>query len=485
MGRPVGPAVARAGRRPLPPAVKAYVVATAAAAALLLAGWWRAAPPPATTWPLLAAFAVAVAVATLFPLRLAQGRQATVAAAPEFAALLLLGPAAAMLAVGAGNLTAAAAQRRRGRGNRWEALFNAGQKLLSVGLPAGVLFGVPPSSPPFPVRFDRPGALAVLAAAAGVAYLVNTGAVALVIALQRRRSPWRVWLAGRRWDALPEATLYLLGALAAAAAGPSAWSLAVLALPLLAMHQALRQAAAAAEREGDRLKGELLGVVSHELRTPLGVIKGNVSSLQHYGDRLDLAARAEALQAIDAAADRLTALVDDLLDLQRLEAGRFALAHDLVDLRAVAAAVLADLLPRAEGYAFDLTVAGALPAVRGDAPRLRQVVQNLVDNAVKYSPEGGRVAVRLAARGDTVELRVEDQGIGLPPDQLERVFARFYRVDSSHTRGIGGTGLGLAIVQELVAAHGGQVRAESAGPGRGSAFVVTLPAAPDQPVADA
>jgi signal transduction histidine kinase len=107
------------------------------------------------------------------------------------------------------------------------------------------------------------------------------------------------------------------------------------------------------------------------------------------------------------------------------------------------------------------------------------VVQNLVENAIKYSPGGERVVVRVAARAGAVELRVEDEGIGLGADQLARVFEPFYRVDSSWTRRVGGTGLGLAIVRQLVSAHGGAVRAESAGPGRGSAFVVTLPPWPE------
>jgi signal transduction histidine kinase len=111
----------------------------------------------------------------------------------------------------------------------------------------------------------------------------------------------------------------------------------------------------------------------------------------------------------------------------------------------------------------------------GDARRLRQVLQNLVENGVKYSPNGGRIAVRVQASPGVVELRVEDEGVGIPPDQLHAIFERFHRVDNSATRRIGGTGLGLSIVKGLVTAHGGTIRAESKGEGRGSTFVVTLP----------
>ena len=117
------------------------------------------------------------------------------------------------------------------------------------------------------------------------------------------------------------------------------------------------------------------------------------------------------------------------------------------------------------------------PLVRGDERRLGQVVGNLVDNACKYSPRGSRVTVRLGGGPAGVQLQVHDEGIGLPAAQLSRVFERFYRVDSSLTRDVAGTGLGLTIVRELVAAHGGSVRAESAGAEQGSTFTVLLPAA--------
>jgi signal transduction histidine kinase len=239
----------------------------------------------------------------------------------------------------------------------------------------------------------------------------------------------------------------------------------------------LRSAAAAAvaAREAERLKSELLSTVSHELRTPLGAIKGFASGLLHYGDRLDEAERTESLRSIDHAADRLTELIDNLLDLQRLEAGRLTVVHGMIDLVELATMVVTEMAPRASNHTLDLVIAPDVPPVMGDARRLRQVLQNLVENAVKYSPDGGRIAVRVQAPPGLVELRVEDDGMGIPTDQLHAIFERFHRVDNSATRRIGGTGLGLAIVKGLVTAHGGTIHAESEGEGRGSAFVMTLP----------
>ena len=277
----------------------------------------------------------------------------------------------------------------------------------------------------------------------------------------------------------------LLGVLTVATPEPRAWRAADLTLLQTVANQLaaaleaeqLRSAAAAAAaaREAERLKSELLSIVSHELRTPLGAIKGFASGLLHYGDRLDEAERTESLRSIDHAADRLTELIDNLLDLQRLEAGRLTVTYGMVDLAELATMVVTEMAPRAANHILDLVIAPDVPPVMGDARRLRQVLQNLVENAVKYSPDGGRIAVRVQAPPGVVELRVEDEGVGIPPDQLHAIFERFHRVDNSATRRIGGTGLGLAIVKGLVTAHGGTIHAESEGEGRGSAFVVTLP----------
>jgi signal transduction histidine kinase len=239
--------------------------------------------------------------------------------------------------------------------------------------------------------------------------------------------------------------------------------------------RARREAAQAeAAREADRLKGELLATVSHELRTPLGAIKGHATTLARFGTRMPLEQQHEFLATIDRATDRLSELIDNLLLLQRVDAGGLPIHLEPVDLAELVKEVLADLAPRATGREITATLDPALPPVHGDSLRLRQVLLNLLDNALKYSPDGGVVRLHVSATGDGVLVSVRDEGLGIPPEQLEQIFERFHRVDSDRTRTIRGTGLGLAICNAIVQAHGGRIWAESAGEGRGSAFYVTL-----------
>ncbi len=222
-------------------------------------------------------------------------------------------------------------------------------------------------------------------------------------------------------------------------------------------------------------KTELLSTVSHELRTPLGAIKGYATALLRFGPRIRSAERREFLESIDRAADRLATLIEDLLLAQRLEAGALPIHPEPVDVAALANEVVGELAPRASVHAFVCAVPPALPPARGDPRRVRQVLLNLLDNAVKYSPEGGEVRVAAEARNGELVVTVCDQGIGIPAEELARVFERFHRVESDLTRATRGTGLGLAICQGIVQAQGGRIGVESAGPGRGSAFWFTLP----------
>jgi signal transduction histidine kinase len=244
-------------------------------------------------------------------------------------------------------------------------------------------------------------------------------------------------------------------------------------------HARLQQqaSAAAAAVEADRLKTELLSTVSHELRTPLAAIKGFTTTMVAYFDRLVREDQLSFLREIDGAADRLHELVENLLRLSRLEAGTLDIRREPLALASVLVRSLEDARRRFLDRVITLELAGTLPAVRADARRIEQVVANLIDNAVKYSPEGGEVEIRArpsAAGG--VEFSVTDHGIGIAAEHLERVFERFYRVDSSVTAEIGGTGLGLAICRRIVEAHGGAIAAASR-EGQGSTFTVTLPPA--------
>ncbi len=227
----------------------------------------------------------------------------------------------------------------------------------------------------------------------------------------------------------------------------------------------------------NRSKDELLATVSHELRTPLNAIFGWARMLQ--SAEMDDALRTRALNAIVRSASAQARLVEDLLDLSRIVTGRMRLDVETVDLNAVVEAALEAVRPAAEAkdIALVTSVDQSLDSVVGAPDRLQQVVWNLAMNAVKFTPQSGRVSVTVRRTTGSAEIVVEDTGEGMAPELLPHVFEAFRQGDSSSTRAHGGLGLGLALVRQIVELHGGQVSAESAGKGHGSRFTVTLPLA--------
>ncbi len=233
-------------------------------------------------------------------------------------------------------------------------------------------------------------------------------------------------------------------------------------------------------RRLEAVRQEFVANVSHELRTPLSLIKSAAETLID-GGKSDPAVTARFLAIIDKHASRLTLLIDDLLLLARLDSGRIELQLQAVPLHAAAQDAIDDaaLIARARRVTLENRVPEAI-AAEADPARLRQVLANLIDNAIKYGAEGGCVIVGgRGLEGARVELTVRDDGPGIPPEAAARIFERFYRADKARSREQGGTGLGLAIVKNVVQAHGGDVRVESA-PGKGSEFFITLPAARPQ-----
>ncbi len=230
-------------------------------------------------------------------------------------------------------------------------------------------------------------------------------------------------------------------------------------------------------RRLERVRQDFVANVSHEFKTPLTAIQGFAETL--LGGALDDAQNSRRfLEIIRDHAFRLGRLTDDLLKLSQMEAGKLDL-----DLRPVAVADLVESCletTRLKATAKQLTLAADcpdnLPAIRADSNRLREVLQNLLDNAVQYTPAGGRITVRAASAGNQVMVSVIDTGIGIPKADQERIFERFYRVDAARSREVGGTGLGLSIARHLVEAHGGRITVESE-VGRGSTFSVYLPTA--------
>ena len=231
-------------------------------------------------------------------------------------------------------------------------------------------------------------------------------------------------------------------------------------------------------QESSRLKDEFLGIVSHELRTPLNAVLGWSQVLRR--GKIDDDQAARALDAIDRNARAQARLVDDLLDTSRVVSGKLRI--DIAP-TAVASVVLnaADSfapLARARGVELETRVAPDVGCIPADANRLQQVVGNLLANALKFTPPGGRVDVAVAPAGPFVEIRVTDTGIGISPAFLPYVFERFRQADSTTTRRHGGLGIGLAIVRHLVQLHGGMIQVESEGENKGATFIVLLPAAP-------
>jgi signal transduction histidine kinase len=236
-----------------------------------------------------------------------------------------------------------------------------------------------------------------------------------------------------------------------------------------AFNRMTRQVQAA--QQGQR---DFLANVSHELRTPLTSIQGFAQAMLD-GAVTTPEGVARSAGIIHTEAERMRRLVESLLDLARLDADLRALRRAPVDLRALLAGLVESLSLRAtqQGVTLRAELPASLPALAGDADRLRQLFSNLLDNALKHTPAGGQVMLAAAPAAGAVEVTVADTGAGLPPEELGRIFERFYQVDKSRA-GAGGAGLGLAIAREIAEAHGGSLRAESA-PGAGARFVVRLP----------
>jgi signal transduction histidine kinase len=244
---------------------------------------------------------------------------------------------------------------------------------------------------------------------------------------------------------------------------------------------ALQQGRATAEMLAEKTRLEemqstFVSIVSHELQTPVAIIKSYAATLA----REDASWSAETIQRvsrnIEDECDRLHRLITDLLDLSRIQAGRVAMRVGSVDLPQIAAEILDQLSPRSPLHSLRSAFTPGFPLIRGDADQLRRALFNLVENAVKYSPDGGEVLIAGEVLSDAAVLvRVIDHGIGIVPGEQERIFERFHRTDNRLSRTTAGVGLGLYITRSIVEGHGGRIWAESGGQGRGSSFNILLP----------
>ena len=244
-----------------------------------------------------------------------------------------------------------------------------------------------------------------------------------------------------------------------------------------AVQQARLAAATQAERNRlETMQSSFVSIVSHELQTPVAVIKAYAGTLARPDAPWSRETVTRVAHTIEEECDRLHRLITDLLDLSRIQAGRVAMSISPVDLADLCEAVAEHNRTRAPQHTITTDFPADFPLVPGDREKLRQALGNLVDNAIKYSPDGGRVALRVEPANGNVRFVISDEGLGIPASEHRRIFEKFYRLDPDMTRGIGGTGLGLYICRELVRRVNGRIWVESH-EGRGSAFHVEIPSA--------
>jgi PAS domain S-box-containing protein len=231
------------------------------------------------------------------------------------------------------------------------------------------------------------------------------------------------------------------------------------------------------ERALEELKGEFVATVSHELRTPLAAIYGSAQTLLRRDVELDETSKNRLLEVIASESERLTRIASEILLANNLDSGRLLLERQELDVVRLAREVVEEmqgLFADRPEISFELDVPDSPEPFQGDSDKLRQVLLNLLDNAVKYSPQGGPVELRVETHEDALRLVVRDEGLGIAPGEQSRIFGKFYRVDPQQSRGVGGTGLGLYISRELVRHMEGRLTVTSR-EGEGSTFVLELP----------
>jgi signal transduction histidine kinase/ActR/RegA family two-component response regulator len=471
-----------------------FVILAGAAAAVVLVP--RTFPDPATFFFLLLAACLTSAWKVNLPIPLTSGSTLSVSYAANLMALLLLGPRAAVLVAVAGVWTQCSVNVRQ-RYPLYRTVWSMAAEVLTMGATGFVYLALGGTSGPF----DVPALMKPLVGAIATYFCLNTGLVAIAIALSTGRSAWRVWRDDFLWSAASFMVAGSAGAIAAVViARGQQWTAVLLLAPIYLTYRTYslfvgrledqkrhheRLAAALEETQTARasaeaanvLKDQFLATVSHELRTPLNAILGWADML--CSGILQEPRRAAAAEAIFHNAQRQARLIDELLDMARIMSGKLRLERTLVEPRDIVSGALETVHPAAEAkgisIAFDLDP--EVGPFHGDPSRLQQVLWNLLANAVKFTPEGGAINVRVGRRGTTGEIVVADSGSGIRPDFLPSVFEPFRQADASATRMYDGLGLGLAIVKQLVEAHGGSISVASAGEGKGATFTVRLPLA--------
>ncbi|MBN2145342.1 MAG: PAS domain S-box protein [Candidatus Aureabacteria bacterium] len=227
-------------------------------------------------------------------------------------------------------------------------------------------------------------------------------------------------------------------------------------------------------RDLDKLKDDFVSMVSHDLRSPLATIRAYIDTLVNRVDPEDVDSRTMFLKTIEDETHRLSSLVENMLDIASIESGKIQLECKHMHLDEIVNNVAKLCQMQTQIHTIVPDIALGLPKVNIDKDRMTQVIYNLVNNAVKYSPNGGEIRVKVFEKESSIRVAISDQGMGMKPDDMSRLFQKFYRINNAQTSNIGGTGLGLAIVQKLVALHGGKIEVDSV-LSKGSTFTVILP----------
>jgi signal transduction histidine kinase len=430
-------------------------------------------------------FAALALIGELFPITLPRERDVEEIGTSTtfgFAVLLAFGTAAAAIVFASATIVADVLYGKR----PFKVLFNLGQYTISVAA-AGAVYQAIGGTPRVSL-----GSLIAIFASAAVLFLVNDVLTGVGLALARGQPIVPYLLSDFWFQAGTAMALMAMSPIVLIVRDRDPFLVPLLAVPIIAAHWGATtslensrlvdrlESALEQEKNLSRLKDDFVAVVSHELRTPLTSIQGYLKTLLQLGPDLGEEQRRSFLEAADRQGDRLRRLIEQLLAVAKLEARVEPLQLSLVSLAQVADHVVLELRPSAHGHTFDLRFPASLPLVETDDAKVHQILSNLVENALKYSPPDTRVTIRAEESDGGVAIMVEDEGRGIPVAAQGRIFERFFQVDSSATRSVGGTGLGLYICKKTGEAIGGRVwleRSTSEGTTFGLWLPSTLPSA--------
>jgi signal transduction histidine kinase len=427
-------------------------------------------------------FTVFVVIGELFPItvpRRDEVEEITTSTTFAFAVMMGLGTGAAVIALTVASALADFAYRKPA----WKTVFNVGQYAISMAA-AGAVYAALDGP-----REPGTGMLVPFLAAAVTFFALNDVLTGVGVGLAQGVPILRYLARDLVFQASTAAALLALSPIALLVADFSLLFVPLLAVPVAAVYWG---ATASLENtrlvsrledslehltELNRMKDDFVAVVSHELRTPLTSIQGYVKTLLQLGEELGDEQRRSFLEAADRQSDRLRRLIEQLLVVARLESHVEPLTLSSVELREIADHVVDELRGQAHGHVFDLRFPPDLPAVETDEGKVHQILSNLVENALKYSPPDTRILIRAETADDGVSISVADEGPGIPEELQDRVFDRFYQIDQSITRRVGGTGLGLYICRKMAETLDARLWLDRSGR-HGSVFCLWLPRTP-------